>query len=173
MRAIIVAAACACFGAQPVSAQLGTPAPRAADTAVYSPSHMAAAKALLEAMDFEELAMSGVLVTLEAQMEENPDLEMFRDVLHAWAKSVFGSEEAKTAFARAYASELTQAEIEAVVTFYRTPAGRTIARAQPQLARHGARIGAELAAKRQGELESMIEARAAELESLPTAPGAD
>ena len=83
------------------------------------------------------------------------------------------SEEAKTAFARAYAGELTQPELEGLLAFYRTPAGRSLVRVQPRLTALGAQIGAELAEKRQGELESMVQARAEELESLPVTPGVD
>ena len=176
IRALLLASACAMLGAEPASAQLGVPASKAAaaDTAaVYAPSHLAAARAVLDAMQFQELAMSGVLVALEAQVEANPDLEMFRDVLHAWARGIFSSEEAKTAFARAYAGELTQPELEGLLAFYRTPAGRSLVRVQPRLTALGAQIGAELAEKRQGELESMVQARAEELESLPVTPGVD
>jgi uncharacterized protein len=164
--------------AGPASAQVGAPAsgvaPGAADTAaVFTPAHLAAAREVLIASNFQELAMSGVVVALEAQMEANPELEMFRDVLHAWARSIFSSEEATAAFARAYAGELTQPDLEGLLAFYRTPAGRSLVRVQPRLAALGARIGSDLAAKHQAELEAMVQARAEELQSIPATPGPD
>src|SRR6185503_20763421 len=63
-----------------------------------APSHLAAARELLDAVHLQEVAAAGVRVSIEEQIRNNPMLEPYRTVMKEWAAEIFAGEEAKTAF---------------------------------------------------------------------------
>ncbi len=144
----------------------GTARAQAADT-VFAPSHLAAARALLSAARFEESAVAGSMVMFDQQVAAAPETAVFRDVIEQWSREVFGSEEAKRAFARAWAEELSEEDLLALAAFYRSPLGMRAASGQAALARKGAEIGRQLASAREAELQQRIMERVAELEGAP------
>lgn len=148
----------------PAAAQVGAPAPAAAAHAL-APSHLAAARELLDAILFEETAMAAAMSAFDQQTAASPESAAFRDLVEAWTREVFSGEEAKAAFAGAYAERLSEADLRALVTFYRTDLGKRLAAQLPELAVAGARIGQQLAGRHQAVLQERIEARAAELQA--------
>jgi hypothetical protein len=54
-----------------------------------------------------------------------------------------------------------------IAAFHKTPEGQKMLDKMPQLMKKQAEIGSELARARQGELQSMLAARAKELEKTP------
>lgn len=148
----------------PAVAQVGGPSP-AAPARTFAPSHLAAARELLDAILFEETAMAAAMSAFDQQAAASPESAAFRDLVEEWTREVFSGEEAKAAFAGAYAERLAEADLRGLVAFYRTDLGKRLATQLPELAVAGARIGQQLAAQHQAALQERIMARAAELQA--------
>jgi uncharacterized protein len=132
----------------------------AQDTARTTPptaGQMAAARELLEVMHLSEVSAVGVKVALDQQIRANPMLEPYRAAMNEWGTELFASEEAKTAFATLYAGAFSEADLRALVAFYRTPLGQRLASNQAALAERGAEIGRSLAEARQADLLARIQ----------------
>ena len=118
---------------------------------------MAAARELLEVMHLGEVSAVGVRVALEQQIRANPMLEPYRATMREWGTELFASEEAKTAFATLYASAFSEADLRALVAFFRTPLGQRFASNQAALAEKGAEIGRALAESGQADLLARVQ----------------
>ena len=130
-------------------------------TATHPPisaSHMAAARELIEAVHMTDAAAAGAQVTMDQQIRLNPEMAPFRATMLEWAASVFGSEEARVAFARMYADIFTEDEIRQLVAFYRTPLGQKLAASQAPLALRAAELGRNLATAHQDDLIRRLQA---------------
>jgi uncharacterized protein len=158
MRIPLLALALALVLAAPLSAQ-----PATTPAVPIAPSHLAAAKEYLDLYGIVDMALSGVQLAMDQQIAANPALEPFRATMIEWARGLFGSEEAKTAFASIYAEVFTEAEIRQLMVFARTPVGRKVVANQANLARRGAEVGQRLAQAHQADLMARLEA----LEAAP------
>ncbi len=134
-----------------------------------SASHVAAARELLTLLRMEETAVAVGMQAYDQQAAGSPQAAAFRDLVEEWTREVFTSEEARDAFARAYAESLSEEDLLALAKFYRTPLGARVAAAQIGMAAKGAAIGQRLAAERQGVLQERMMARAAELQGADPA----
>jgi hypothetical protein len=160
-----------------LSAQATGHRPAPADSAsrprlVPTPATLALADSLLREMDLERVMRTGGMSTFDATIQSQPAMAQFRDVVEAWYQKHLSWAEFGPAMVRVYAETFTEAELRAYVAFYRTPAGRQLARLTPELTRRGAELGAEVAARHTGELQQMIQARVLELQSAGTKPPA-
>jgi hypothetical protein len=135
---------------------LATPA-AAQQARTFAPSHLEAAREYLEAVHVQQLAAAGVEVSLEQQIRANPAMEPYRAAMKEWARELFGSAEAKTAFAELYAEAFSEADLRALTTFFRTPLGQRVAEIQPKLAERGAEVGRKLAEAHQADLVARLE----------------
>jgi hypothetical protein len=151
IRALVLAGAAlllpACLAAQ------NTPATPVA------PSHLAAARELIEAVRLSEVAAAGVNISIDEQIRADPALEPFRTTMKQWGAEIFASEEAKNAYAQLYASTFSEAELRQLVAFYRTPLGRKLATSQATLSMRGAEIGRTLAEARQADLTARLQSQ--------------
>lgn len=145
-----------------------TAADSSASTPAFAPSHMAAARGLLAAMRFEQAAVAAAMMSFDQQAAADPETGIFRDLVEEWMYEVFTSEEAKDAFAGAYAESFSEGELEELTVFYRTPLGSRVADLQAALAAKGAEIGQRLASAREADLEERIMERAAALDATST-----
>jgi hypothetical protein len=143
-RLTLLALACALLLPLRAAAQNPTTPP--------TPGQLAAARELLEVMRTQEVAAVSVKAAFEGQIRVNPMMEPYRATMVEWATQLFASEEAKAAFANVYASTFTEADLRALVAFYRTPLGQRLANNLATLAEKGAQIGQELATAHQAEL---------------------
>lgn len=137
------------------------------DTVTVSPARLAAAQEVLRLMDMERQILSGVKTMLDAQLSAAPALQQFRDVMTAWAEKYLTWPVMGERLARVYAQTFTEQELRELAAFYRTPIGRKVARVTPSLMQRGADIGAAVAQEHMAELETMIQARARELQGRP------
>ena len=135
---------------------LATPA-AAQQARTYTPSHMAAAREYMEAMHVQQLAAAGVELSLEQQIRANPGMEPYRAAMMEWARELFASAEAKTAFAELYADAFSEADLRALTAFFRTPLGQRVAEIQPKLAERGAEVGRRLAEAHQADLMARLQ----------------
>ncbi|HKP74986.1 MAG TPA: DUF2059 domain-containing protein [Longimicrobiaceae bacterium] len=151
LRALVVG--CALLFPAGLAAQSTPPA-----RAPIAPSHLAAARELLEVLHLQDVAAAGVQVALEEQIRTNPAMEPYRTVMKEWASSIFSGDEAKNAFATIYAEAFSEADLRALVAFYRTPLGQKLASSQTTLTVRGAEVGRNLATAHQADLMARIQA---------------
>ena len=108
----------------------------AQDTARTAPptaGQLAAARELLEVMHMEEVSAAAMKVAFDEQIRANPAMEPYRAAMTEWGRELFASEEAKAAFATLYAGAFSEADLRALVAFYRTPLGQRLATSQAEL----------------------------------------
>ena len=153
-----------------LSAQAAGKAPAATDTTtrpkiVPTPAALAVADSLLRAMDLERVMQSGAMSTFDATVSAQPQMAQFRDVVQAWYRKHLSWTEFGPSMVQLYGEMFTEAELRAYLAFYRTPAGRQLAKLTPELTRRGAQLGADVATKHSAELQEMIQARVTELQS--------
>jgi hypothetical protein len=134
---------------------LATPA--AAQQRTFAPSHLDAAREYLETLQIHKVAAAAVEMSLEQQIRANPAMEPYRATMMEWAREIFASAEAKTAFAEIYAEAITEADLRALTAFFRTPLGQRVALIQPKMAERGAEVGRRLAEAHQADLIARLE----------------
>ncbi len=136
---------------------LATPA-AAQQRPTFAPSHMAAARDLLQAMQVEKTALASARAMLEQQLAANPAMAPYRATMLEWAESLFTTPEAMDAFAAMYAEAFPEEDLRQLAAFYRTPLGTRLASRQGEMARRGAEVGARLAESKQADLIARIQA---------------
>ncbi|HEX8362990.1 MAG TPA: DUF2059 domain-containing protein [Longimicrobium sp.] len=123
----------------------------------FAPSHMAAAREFLDAVQIQKLTAAGTEATISEQIRANPEMARYREAMLGWARDLFSSEEAVTAFAELYAEAFTEADLRALTAFYQTPLGQRLAANQTVLAGRGAELGRRLAESKQADLVARIQ----------------
>lgn len=155
-RRLAVLALALSLASAPLHAQDAAPRP-------VSPGALRAAEELLPLMNAEAQVRAGIEAALDAQVEAQPLMAPFRPTMQAWAERYITWAELGPRLARVYAEEFTEAELRDLIAFYRTPVGQKVATLTPTLSRRFAEAGEEMAREHVGELQEMIQARAAEL----------
>jgi len=139
---------------------LATPAAAQQDTLParsFTPSHLAVARELLQAIQIQKVSMAGVEAMFTEQIRANPEMGRYREAMLAWARDIFSSEEATNAFAALYAEAFTEEDLRALTAFYRTPLGQRVAAMQPVMATRGADLGRRLAERKQADLLARLQ----------------
>ncbi|HLM66618.1 MAG TPA: DUF2059 domain-containing protein [Longimicrobium sp.] len=152
MRRIVFALGFALALATPAAAQRDTLPARS-----FTPSHLAAARELLQEIQIQKLSMAGVEAMFTEQIRANPEMGRYREAMLAWARDIFSSEEATNAFAALYAEAFSEEDVRALTAFYRTPLGQRVAAMQPVIATRGADLGRRLAERKQADLIARIQ----------------
>jgi uncharacterized protein len=157
MRIAHFVAACSLVLAPSLAAAQPTAAPpRPAEAAQVSEGEIALALQLVDLADMRGAALAGVGVMLDQQVEMQPELAPFRNILEDWAKDVFTSQEAADGFARLYAETFTEGELRDMVAFFRSPTGRRMASEQASISARAEEIGQQLAESRSEDLLSRL-----------------
>jgi len=107
-----------------------------------------------------EQAADAMLTAIRA----NPQLQPYGDVIKEWFSRVVATGEFETEMVKLYADAFTDAELDELLAFYRSPLGQKSLERMPELMRRGADIGSRIAKQHTGELEEMIAKRKKELE---------
>lgn len=129
----------------------GTPA-----AAQPSAERLALAAELLEATEQRQIFESSMEIMLTAQIQADPDLRQFEDVLRAWVARYTNWNAVKDEFARIYAERFTADEMREIIAFHRTPVGAKLVRETPAIMQEAEAVGARIAEANQGELERML-----------------
>ena len=124
-----------------------------------------AALNLLEAMDMRVNLARTVEQVTYAEVDKSPELVPFKAVMLEFMNKYMGFDNLKADLARIYADAFTQAELEELARFYRTPVGRKVLDKMPELTVLGARMGEQKVEEHLGELEGMIGREAQRLQS--------
>jgi hypothetical protein len=126
---------------------------------VPTPAALALADTLLREMDMDRVMQASALVGIDASAQQQPMMAQYREVMRAWAARYLTWAELGAPLARVYAETFTEAELRAFVAFYRTPAGRQLARLTPELTQRSAKVSAEVSTKHAPELLRMMQAQ--------------
>jgi hypothetical protein len=124
-----------------------------------TPAHHAAAVEMLMAMNIQENIDASVETMLKLQTEQNPAMAQFADIMRDFMKKYMTWETLKDQYADIYARAFTQQELRELTAFYRSPIGRKMASAMPQLMNEGAQLGQKAVMDHMPELQQAIMAR--------------
>lgn len=155
--------ATAAFAAEAPSAPSASSVSSASSSSAPSASHLKAAEEVLAILDMETTLAETVDSTLRLQIEANPMLQDFEDIMRAFLKKYLGWQSIKGPLVGLYAESFTETELRDLRAFYRTPLGAKVAKLLPVLFEKGAKIGQDLVEEHQGELEAAIGKRIEEL----------
>ncbi len=144
--------------AAPLAAQTSPPARGA------TPAARASAREVVALLNMEKVIRAGVEAMFDLQVQQQPEMAPFRATMQTWANKHVSGPELLDKIVSIYAEEFTEQQLRDLAAFYRTPTGRRLAEVSPQLSKRGAEAGAAVAQAHIGELQAMLEARAAELQ---------
>ncbi len=122
-------------------------------------SHLAAAEALLVAAETEAVMNQGIDSMLESQIEINPEMEAFDDIMRAFAREHLSWEAIRDEMVRIYAQAFTEDELREITAFYQTETGRKAVLLTPRLMAQGMEVGQRAFLANRAELEARIEER--------------
>lgn len=138
----------------------GLPAPGAAQ----SPAQKQAASELLEVMKMDNAIRDATMMSVEMQVEANPALAPFKDVMSEFVDKYLTWEAMKPDLIQLYADSFSETELRELIAFYKTPTGQKTIALLPELTRKGAEIGGRLMERHGEELQQMIQKRVQELQ---------
>jgi len=128
------------------------------------PDHLAAAEELLEVTEMAARIDDSIDIMLAAQLDANPALANYEDVLRSFLVKHIGWEAMRGDIAKMYVESFTEAELRTLSEFYKTPVGRKAVRLLPELMARGARVGQERVQEHMAELQELVLQRKKELE---------
>ena len=108
----------------------------AAQTAAQKES----AAELLEVMKMDDAVRDATMMSVEMQVEANPALAPFRDVMSEFIDKYLTWEAMKPDLIQLYAESFSEQELRELIAFYRTPTGQKTIALLPELTRKGPRL---------------------------------
>ena len=136
-------------------------------------SHVKAANELLDAMNVEKTVNDSMEIMLKSQIDANPQLAPVEGVMRSFLNKYMSWDALRGEYAKLYMAAFTEAELRELATFYRTPIGKKLIGALPQIMQGSAEMAQSKLTAHVGELEDAITKRLQELDKAPTpaAPG--
>ncbi len=95
---------------------------------------------------------------IDTLMTASPQLQDYQATVAAWAQQYLQWGPVRERLAAMYRSNFSTGELDAIVEFYRSPAGRKLLLLTPTLFREGIEIGLDLAEAHKPELIDMLRA---------------
>ncbi len=133
------------------------------------PSRKKAAAELLEVMGAAQTSMTAAKGFAEAELQANPLMEPYRDVLMKGIDKALSWELLGPRMIDIYAEAYTEQELRDLIAFYKTPTGKKTLEKAPILAQQGTQVGKDLIEENKAELQEMLAARQRELGVAPVA----
>jgi hypothetical protein len=127
-------------------------------------SHYEAAEELLELCNMESALQELINSSLQIQLDTNPELLPYKDVLQEFLLKHLSWHSVKDAFIQIYVESFTEKELRDISDFYRTDTGKKAMQLMPELFNKGALLGQQKVEENSTELIQMIEKRQKELE---------
>lgn len=124
------------------------------------------AERLLTNMQMKEMMVESIEKMVDLQMQQNPTLAPYKQVLLQFFEKHMSWESLKPEFVKIYADAFTAAELRDLNAFYATPTGQKTIRMMPSLMTQGAQIGMSRVQANSAELTEMIEAESKRLQKL-------
>ncbi len=125
------------------------------------------AEELLKTMHMDTALAESVDGMLQMQLQASPQMAPFADIMRTFLMKHMSFEALRPGMTAIYAQAFTAAELREIVSFYKTETGQKTARLMPMLMQQGAALGQAAVQEHMPELESLLSARAAELEAQP------
>ena len=152
---LLTITALACFACAPVGL--------ARARADNPDSHRQSVLELFDVLEMKSVLENAVTLSLDAQMQTNPALGPFQDVVRSFLDTYMGYDSLRDDLAALYMETFTEKELRQIVAFYRTPVGRKTVASMPVLMARGAELGQERLKAHLDELQQMIARRIQEL----------
>jgi hypothetical protein len=120
-------------------------------------SHRKATEELMTLMKMKSMMKNAVAQMLEVQMQANPAIAPYREVMVRFFDKYIGWDAIKDDYIKLYMKEFTEAEVKDMVRFYKSKTGKKAATKVPELMASGAAIGQQRVQKHMGELMKMLQ----------------
>jgi hypothetical protein len=124
------------------------------------------AEILLNTMGMEEAMIQSMSQMIDVQLQQNPALSPYKDVMRKFFSKHMSWESLKPEFLKIYANAFTATELREINKFYATDTGKKTIENMPALMAQGAQIGAVRVQENIGELQAMIKAESERLQKL-------
>ena len=138
-------------------AQCPTPKANTADAVELPATVDDSIDLLFATLDLEKTYENILVSALDEQIRGNPQIAPVRDVMEAFFRKYMGWEAVEPELKKLYVQSFTKEEIDAMIVFYRTPAGKKAATLTPKLMEQGSEMGRRMVRERLPELTKMIE----------------
>jgi hypothetical protein len=120
-------------------------------------SHRRAAERLLEAAGTRATMDSAIDLMMQAQIRSTPQIAPFEGVLRTFLDRHVGYAAMKDELVSLYVADFTEAELDELAAFYRTPTGAKAVARIPILMSRGSQIGERRVRANQAELVRMVQ----------------
>jgi hypothetical protein len=147
---------------------VGQEAAPAAEAPAATDSHTQAVEEFFVVMKMKETSDKTIDQMLQMQMQQNPQLAQFKDVMAKFLRKHVSYESLKTEMVALYKAEFTEDEVKTLTEFYKTPVGQKAVSKLPTLVASGAQLGMQRVQMNMGELQQAIAKRQAELQPPAT-----
>lgn len=124
------------------------------------------AEKLLNMLGMEQAIQQSMSQMLDIQLQQNPALEPYKDVMMTFFKKHMDYESLKPEFITIYANTFSASELQEINKFYATDAGKKTIEKMPTLMAQGAQIGVKRVQDNIGELQAMIQAESQRIQQL-------
>ena len=126
------------------------------------------AENLLNMMGMKDALEQSIEQTLQVQMQQNPTLVPFKNVMMQFFQKHMSYESLKPDMVQIYADAFTASELKELIAFYRTPTGKKTIEKMPQLMSQGGQIGAKRVQDNIQELQQSIKEEAERIKNSQT-----
>ena len=126
------------------------------------------AENLLNMMGMKDALEQSIEQTLQVQMQQNPTLVPFKNVMMQFFQKHMSYESLKPDMVQIYANAFTASELKELIAFYRTPTGKKTIEKMPQLMSQGGQIGAKRVQDNIQELQQSIKEEAERIKNSQT-----
>lgn len=124
------------------------------------------AERLLNMMGMEEAMKQTTSQMLDLQLQQNPALVPFKEVMMEFFSKHMSYESLKPDMVRIYSETFTAPELREINNFYATEVGQKTIQVMPTLMVQGGQIGAARVQENIGELQAMIKLEAERIQSF-------
>ena len=135
-----------------------------AESSVCVPGQLEAAMELLDSMNVQKTVSSLMPGMVDAQVQRNPALGPYRDIIMNWSRKVLSWETVSSSFSNIYCQTFNEREMKELTAFYRTPTGQKALIEIPNLWSKATTVAAALARAHSSELQDLIRERKQEME---------
>ena len=129
-------------------------------------SHSDALETLLDMFDMEETLKQSVDQMVVLQVQQNPQLGLYRDVLRKFYAKHMSWDKLKEEFIAIYMDEFSEDEIRELIVFYRTQTGQKVIKKLPLLMSKCAQIGNKRIRDKMPEWYRMLQDETERLQKL-------
>jgi hypothetical protein len=121
-----------------------------------SAGHRRAAEDLIAVMDMEQVFNQGVEMMMQAQINADPMLKQFEDIVRAFMGKYLKWSDLEADYAKIYMDVFSEDELRQMVELYQTPLGKKMLKTLPDLLARGAQLSNDRLQPHLPELQQQI-----------------